>query len=119
MSASGSQFDLSIVGDVTILRFSKQRLYDADKIEELSKALLQVADELTTTKLVLNLHGVDYFSSSAIGALIRLAKRLAQKHVALRLCELQPMVEEIMMLQRLHLVFDIQPDEQAALASLK
>ncbi len=118
MAATAASFEQLLVNDVLVVRFSKQRLYDADKIEELTAALLELADGLTTDKVVLNLHGIDYFSSSGIGALIRFSKRLAQKKAQLRLCELQPMVEEIMLLQRLDKVFDIDPDEGSAIINL-
>ncbi len=119
MSASAPAFETETVEGVTVLRFKQQRFYDVDKIEELSASLLQFADGFQGNKVVLNLAGVNYFSSAAIGVLIRLSKRLAQKKVKLCLCELQSMVAEIMFLQRLHLVFNIQPDEAAAIASLK
>lgn len=118
MAAAAASFEQLMVDDVLVVRFSKQRLYDADKIEELTAALLELAEGLTTDKVVLNLHGIDYFSSSGIGALIRFSKRLGQKKAQLRLCELQPMVEEIMLLQRLDKVFDIDADEGSAIINL-
>jgi len=112
-------FDSEIQQGVAILRFHKQRLYDSDKIEELQQALLEYAAQLTLNRVVLNLRGVDYFSSAGIGALIRFAKRIREKQAQLCLCELQPMVEEILLLQRLNLVFPIQPTEAAAIASFQ
>lgn len=117
MPVTSLPFEQEVTGGITFVRMHKQRLYDADRIEELSAALVTCADEIQTDRVVLNLAGVDYFSSAGIGALIRFSKRLAQRKIALRLCQLQPMVEEIMFLQRLHLVFDIEPDEAAAKAS--
>ncbi|MBI1345453.1 anti-sigma factor antagonist [bacterium] len=118
MAITSAMFEQDVVQGVTVLRFHKQRLYDSDKIEALQQLLLEFASDVTTPAVILNLRGVDYFSSAGIGALIRFAKRLAEKKVQLCLCELQPMVEEILLLQRLNLVFPIQPTEAAAFASL-
>lgn len=112
-------FECETQQGIAILRFHKQRLYDSDKIEELQQALLAFAADLTQDRVVLNLHGVDYFSSAGIGALIRFSKRIGEKKARLCLCELQPMVEEILLLQRLNLVFPIQPTEAAAIASFQ
>ena len=68
-------------------------------------------------RFVIDLGGVRFMDSAGIATLVQLFKRVRIGHGDVRLCSLQPGVEKIFRLVRLHRVFDTHPDRAAAVAS--
>jgi anti-sigma B factor antagonist len=66
---------------------------------------------------VVDLGGVRFMDSAGIATLVQLFKRVRIGHGDVRLCSLQPSVEKIFKLVRLHRVFDTFPDRPAAVES--
>ena len=103
--------------DVTIVQFRDSKILDEACIQ-------QVGDELTTLiethwrhKLVLNFKDVDYLSSSALGKLITLRRKVKEVDGRLKLCNISPETFQVFVVSRLDTFFDIHHDEQAALRS--
>lgn len=84
----------------------------------------QLRDRLDTLlgdgaqRFVIDLGGVRFMDSAGIATLVQLFKRVRIGHGDVRLCALQPSVEKIFTLVRLHRVFDTYPDRATAVGSL-
>ena len=105
-------------GEVTIVRFAGDRVLDQGMIDEIGKELTALVEGDETPKAVtVSFRGLRFFSSAALGKLITLDKRCKQNSLGLRLAEMHPDIEEVFTITKLNRVFDIHPDEAAALTA--
>jgi len=70
-------------------------------------------------KLVLDFASVSHMSSSALGMLITLQKRIRESKGGLRLCNIQTAIYEVFVITRLNEIFEICQTRQEAVASLR
>ena len=66
-------------------------------------------------KFLLNLAGVDYIDSDGMGELVRCYSVVRQRGGEMKLAQLSQRVANLLELTRLNTLFDIYPDERAAL----
>lgn len=107
--------DVKKVGTVTVASFRDQKILDDLVIQQLGEELYRVAESEDCDSLLLNFSGVAFLSSSALGKLITLNKRVKAGGGQLRLCEMHPKILELFTLTGLDKLFDIKLDEIAGL----
>ena len=107
------------IGQVTAVRFTEPEIMDAQQAESIAEQLFGLVDERRRKKLLLNLHNVEYLSSTALGKLVALRKKLQTAGGRLVLCGLDPQVYEVLAITSLDRQFVIRYDEQEALADFK
>ena len=71
------------------------------------------------TPLLLNLAGVDYISSAGLRELLIAAKQVKAQGGRMMVCELQPMVAEVVRISRFDLVLSIADRAESALRALQ
>lgn len=103
--------------DILILAFRDAKILDDAKIQQIGKELIEKAGACLSKKVVLNFEGVAFMSSAMIGKLVLLSKKCKQDDIKLKLCNISPNVAEVFQIMRLNKVFDIQKDEEKAVAS--
>lgn len=104
------------VGDVVVAHFTTTALLDIHIIQR----TFEECDRLLATgrtKMVLNFRNLTAFASYAIGKLNAVNNRFAQQGGRLVLCELTPVLNEIIDLMNLRRLFVIVPTEREALDS--
>ena len=74
--------------------------------------------EADSAKFVLDFVNVGHMSSSALGMLITLHKRVHQRGGQLRLCNIRPSIYEVFVITRLNEILQIYPSRQEAVASI-
>jgi anti-sigma B factor antagonist len=94
-------FDLSEESGVVIGRFHVPRLTEDQNVEQLGQDLFALVEQFDKRKIILSLHSVEYLTSSVLGKLITLHRKLHRKQGRLILTDLQAEVKEIMRLSRL------------------
>lgn len=94
-------FELSEEGDVVIGRFHVPRLTEDQNVEQLGQDLFALVEQFDKRKVVISLQSVEYLTSSVLGKLITLHRKLHRKQGKLILCDLQTEVKEVMRLSRL------------------
>ncbi|CAI8944164.1 STAS domain-containing protein [Methylocaldum szegediense] len=94
----------------TILSLKEERL-DAHNSGELKDYILKLLEE-GHTRLVIDLSGVRFIDSSGLGALLSGYKNASLRSGSFLLAGLQPRVQSMFELTRLHRVFDIYPSLQ-------
>jgi len=102
-------------GDVQIVRVQEQKLtYPA-----LSSFFAEVRQlvESGARKVVVDLQGVSYIDSAAIGCLMDIHRLLQEKAGAVKLSGLQPRVETMISMTGVHKIIDLCRDEADALAA--
>jgi anti-sigma B factor antagonist len=105
-------------GDVCVVDLLDHEILDELTINEIAESLFAVVDEQAEVKLVLNFQEVTHLSSSALGTLIRLNKKIEEAKGLFRLCSIKESLYEIFVITRLNKVFTIHDDIDAAIKSL-
>ncbi|HUU58153.1 MAG TPA: STAS domain-containing protein [Phycisphaerae bacterium] len=106
-------------GDITAVALTDRRILDEININEIGHQLGALVSQADRPKIVLDFANVAHMSSSALGMLITLHKRVAEKQGQLRLCNIQPTIFEVFAITRLNEIFTICGSRQEALDSLK
>ncbi|MGF1634644.1 MAG: STAS domain-containing protein [Phycisphaerae bacterium] len=78
--------------------------------------LIGLIDEYRPDRLVLNMAAVPYVDSSAIAVMVECLRMLRPAGGKLYLTDLQPRVKALLEMAKLDSIFELVPDEQAALA---
>lgn len=105
------------IGDVAIIDFSGRIT-----LGEGSAMLRKTIRDLVSNgrkKILLNLADVDYIDSSGIGELVGAYTSVRSASGELKLVYLTKRVRDIIQITRLFTVFDVQPDEAAAVRSFR
>ena len=97
----------------TLLGVKEERL-DANNSGELKEYLKRLLEN-EAKALIIDLSTVSFIDSSGLGALLSGYKNANLHQGSLVLCGLQPRVQSMFELTRLHRVFDIYPSQQDAL----
>ena len=101
------------VGGVAVIH-CQGRLVVSDAVRALQEEVEK--HSLETKKYVLDLGGVSYLDSGALGALVRLVGTLRAHGGDLKLCQVSPFVQNVFRATNLHGVFCIHDTEKDALA---
>lgn len=112
-------FNLREEGDVVVGQFSVPRLSDDQNIEQLGHDLFALVEQFDKRKVVLSMSNVEYLTSSVLGKLITLHRKMHRQQGRLVLCELQPDVTEIMRISRLNDYFKVAGSLDAALQDVQ
>jgi len=105
------------VGDIAVIDFSGRIT-----LGEGSAMVRKTIRDLISNgrkKILLNLADVDYIDSSGIGELVGAYTSVRSADGELKLVYLTKRVRDIIQITRLFTVFDVQPDETAAVRSFR
>jgi anti-sigma B factor antagonist len=105
-------------GEVTVAAFKLDRITEEDNIEQLGHELFSIVDQLGCRKLAMDMGNVEYITSSVIGKLISLHRKLHRNDGLLILCCLNPKLEEVLRTSRLIDYFQSVPTVDEAVARL-
>lgn len=106
-----------MLNGVAVVRFAESWLTTDLARGQLARELLALVTQENCSKLLLSLDGVTYASSTMLGELIKLNKRLHAKGGKLTLCDLTPTVQELADLVKLKDIIDIRNTESEGLTS--
>lgn len=100
----------------TVISFTDRLLFDDRTVREVSEQLnAALPNDGQAIKLILDFAGVDLISSSLLGKLILLQRRVDGSGGKLRLCELSPTVQSVFKTSNLDRLFGIVRDRAAAI----
>ena len=104
------------IDGVAVITFLEAASMDqGDKMEGLAKELFAVIDAKKYKKILLNLYNAGYISSTMLGHLVRLHRKMQEVKGKVRLCSLRPPVMDAFKVSQFDRLFEIFPDEPAAL----
>jgi len=106
-------------GDVTVVSFRQSQILDAMTIERMGTTLKELIAGNTSGRFVFDFSHVTYLSSSALGMLIGLQRRILQGQGQLKLCGVRDDIMEVFRITRLDTVFDIYKDVRAAIEAYR
>jgi anti-sigma B factor antagonist len=102
----------------TVITFTDDKILEEKDIQSLQESIMSVLSQSEQIQLILDFSNVKFLSSSALGLLIRVSKKIYENNGELRLCGINPKIYEVFKITRLTKIFDIYPDAAAAEASL-
>ena len=105
-------------GDVTVVRLADRKILDEASISKIGDRLQGLLEKQPSPRMVLDFSDVGHMSSSALGMLIRLNKRIQEKKGQLRLCGIQAPIYEVFVITRLNEIFEIKETLDEAVESL-
>ena len=102
-------------GELVVLE-PKGNFVGGDETDELRDTVKQYSDK-GNTKLVIDLGGVLYLNSTALGVLISAHANYAKRSGKIVLCQLNKNLENLFVITKLSLIFDSYPNKEEAIAS--
>lgn len=103
--------------DIVRVRFNNDHLTDENNIEAIGHELFSIVDQFGTRKLILDLTGLKMVTSSVLGKMITLHRRLHRLDGKLVLCSAEDYVTEILKTSRLQDYFNVVSDSERAFKS--
>ncbi len=103
------------VGDVVVLA-PKGYLTGGDETDELEQAIKSLG-EGGNKHLVINLGETQHLNSTALGVLISAHSSYVRRGGQMKLCSVDKRIQNIFVITKLSMVFDVYPTEETAIAS--
>ena len=94
------------------------RILDEINISQVGRALTEAIASTTYPKIVLDFEKVTNMSSSALGMLITVHKRVREANGEMRLCNICPNIEEVFAITRLDEIFIIDNSRSDSLVKI-
>ena len=104
--------------NATIITFTDEKILDEKDIQALGESIVSVIEQAGQMNLILDFCNVRFLSSTVLGLLIRISKKVYERNSQLRLCSISPKIYEIFKITRLTKVFDIYQDVKSATENL-
>ena len=109
--------DVRTMGDVTILT-PKGMLLGGKETDELQGKIKELSDA-GNKKLLINLGQTTFMNSVSLGALIAAHTNYAKRSAQMRLCAVDKKIQNIFVVTKLSLVFEVDDAEEGALKNFK
>lgn len=106
-------------GGVTRVGFQSRNILDETMIHQIGEEVVGLIAVSSNPKLLVSFKGVEHLSSTALGMLITVKNKVAAKGGQLRLADIDPKIHEVFRITRLDTLFQIHPNEAAALKSIR
>lgn len=106
-------------GEATIVSFLDVAFLDETSIRELGDELELLVTNSNKINLIVNFTNIDYLSSAVLGRLVKVYKLVKAKTGKMILCHIKNTILQVFKSTRLDKMFEIFPDQEKAVASLK
>ena len=106
-------------GKVTIAILTEEKILQEVDIRGLKNSILSLIDQVSGINLIINFCNVKFLTSSALGLLIRVLKKMRETGGKLKLCSIDPKIYEVFTITRLDKVFDIYDSQAEAVESFE
>ncbi|QDT69406.1 Anti-sigma-B factor antagonist [Planctomycetes bacterium MalM25] len=99
---------------VLTIQLDDARLLEEGRIQQVEKDLVEAIDASEDTRIVLDFSKVQFMSSSMLGKLVAIHKKVKSYKAKMKLASVSPEILEVFKITRLDKLFDIAPDVEAA-----
>lgn len=106
-------------GGITLVRFLDKRLFDDNVVREVGDELFGLVPRSGAAAIIIDFSGVETVSSSMLGKLLLLQRRIDNGNGYLRLCELSGVVRSVFATTNLDRLFTIDRDRHESLEALR
>ena len=116
--SSSSKLRIRSVDHVPVVRFQESSILDTELIHDIAHELDQLIETKNNKKLLLDFTEVTFFSSSALGILVTLSKKMAEIEGELVICALAAELRKVFKITNLDKLFKFADNEHQALQML-
>lgn len=103
------------VDGVAVVNFRETvAMFEGDKVQAVGKELIDLASR-KEPKILLNLSNAHFISSAMLAHLVRLHRTVQEAKGRIKLCGLRPVIMDAFKVSHFDRIFEIHPDEAAAL----
>lgn len=99
-----------------VILYPKGYLTGGDETDELERAIKELSEK-GNKHLIINLSETQHLNSTALGVLISAHSNYVRRGGQMKLCGVDKRIENIFVITKLSLVFDVFPTEEQAIAS--
>jgi anti-sigma B factor antagonist len=119
-SDSRHHIRVKMVNDVAVVGFADMDVvFQPKHVQDLNDELHRLVEDEKRNKVLLNLSGIQYLSSSMLVRLININKLIEHSQGQLKLCCLSPVMLDTFRVSKLEHLFETFDDEATALARFK
>ena len=118
MDRSNPKISVTYAGQAAIVTFALEKILEEADIRGLEASIMPLIDQDEHTNLVLDFSRVKFLTSSVLGLLIRISKKVYEADGKLRLCGIGRNILEIFKITRLDRVFEIREDVAESLQGM-
>ena len=93
--------------DETFVTIKESKLLDDESIKEMQSTLLELIDSDRHNKMLLNFSEVEFLSSSFLGTLVKMQKRVREKGGELTLININSKIMKVFKITQLDKIFNI------------
>ncbi len=98
-------------GNVIVVRFGDHRIFSEATVNVIGDELYSVADRPDCRNLLLNFAGVERLSSTMLGKILMVKKKMEAKKGKLKLCDIGPEIRDVFESTNLDQILDIRDNE--------
>jgi anti-sigma B factor antagonist len=119
MASIKPRISVEYAENATIITFTDEKILEEKDIKALQESIMSVIESAGGgIKLILDFCNVRFLSSTVLGLLIRISKKVYEHDGQLKLCNIDPKIYKIFKITRLTKIFDIYDDIESATESL-
>ena len=107
MEPAESKLKVERAMETTFVTLQETQILEEQQIKDLEKLMLPVVEKAGGEKIVLNFANVEFMSSSMLGLLVKIHKRVAERGGHLSLLNLGANLRKVFEITNLNKVFDI------------
>jgi anti-sigma B factor antagonist len=115
MDQASPNLSIEFIDDITVAALTDEKILEEGQIQALESSFLPLIEQNSPVKLLIDFSAVKFLTSSVLGLLIRISKKVYESGGRLRLCCIQPKIYEIFKITRLDKIFEIYKTRQEAL----
>jgi anti-sigma B factor antagonist len=119
MSSYQSRLRIKKIDEITRVEFIDRNILDEGNIQAIGDEITEVIDAESCPRLLISFANVDHLSSSALGTLITISRRVKNRGGELRLSDIDPQIYDVFVITRLNKIFDIHDTSDDALKSFQ
>ncbi|MBC8394314.1 MAG: STAS domain-containing protein [Deltaproteobacteria bacterium] len=119
MSTTSPNMSIEFKGPVVIATLTDEKILDETQLQGLEGSFMPLIEQNENIQLIIEFSNVKFLTSSVLGLLIRVSKKVYESNGKLRLCSIAPKILEIFKITRLDKIFEIYPDVDEAMVGLK
>ncbi|MCI0499124.1 MAG: STAS domain-containing protein [Planctomycetales bacterium] len=106
-------------GSVVVATLTDEKILDEAQLKGLEGSFMPLITQTPAIQLVVDFSSVQFLTSSVLGLLIRISKKVYENHGRLRLCSIRPKILEVFRITRLDKIFEIFNSVDDAMVGLK
>jgi anti-anti-sigma factor len=107
MDPTKSKIFVEHTQDVTIVTLNDERILHDEQIKEIEKSIMLVVEQARRLDMILDFCYVKFMSSSFLGLLVKIHKKMCERKGRLQLCNVDPNLYKIFEITQLNKVLDI------------